>query len=345
MDTDGKNKHQITDNSHRCINDSSCWVSPDSRYFLYLKTSNNIQFDLYVTSIPSNFKMDYSKEALVAKDVKDFKPYFLKKESSFIYNDYSNKKLKKYKMDSNTSEDVLKYESSPTNFILTNDDKTLVYDDAYHLEQDYGEIFKVDLNDTNAQAQVIYRYKGDRANGSRIASMTLSPNGEELGVMTIVNLDYRFQTIAMNGSSYKEDVNSLNYKYIGSTNKCSSLKDFEICKLTSEINYSSDGKSILFAGKTGSYTAEFPKINIFRLNTSNQDIVSLTKNSKLKDSVMKWIVFNTDAGIMAYVLPKKNDKTNFDAYYSEIFPKEGLELKKITQTSDSSELRIFFIKK
>ncbi len=374
MDIRGRHKHRITNDVQSCINEDSCWISPNYKYFLYLIDAGNNNYSLKIVDIPEDFQTNFASSEIVTTKLMGH-PYFLNDGKSFIYIDISgqNQMIKRYNMENKSATDIAKfsvvkqgkdgdgnpvdYDHPAVNFTISPDNKTMVFDIMmdYREEKNPSEIWKLDITTQNATPVLIYKFNKHNQDGNGMNWGVISYDNQTLAFISAAGLQHRLHIVNMDGSSLVEDGgdpvgagegNPLG-KFIGPDyNSCGSIEGTQICDMKSELYFSKDGKFLYFAGKVGKYTDMSPMINLYKFDIQNTNLIQITDaNTDLKDHPMQSVAFNMETGNVAYIREQHGYFKNFEAWYLNLNSKEAdLGKTQITQTRDLRELKLFFLK-
>ena len=369
----GRKKKLLTDGAVKCLNESSCWSSPNMKYFLYLVKAGENNYTLKLAN-NNNGKVDFASAVTVTENyISGMKFFgdnliFLKKKDGFPY-------IYKYNMSDKTSSEIIKYTIlgkdkndkdkefiGSSHFLLSPDGTYIVFsvDYGYASPADSKlavEVYSVDLTATKPEAKKIYAYARVNLSGSGIKYGAITKDNKKIVIITTADTKHRIHTINLDGSSLidpktqkpKEDPLG---EYIGPLhNACTDIVGTQICNIESQFFISKDDKSIYFSGRVGKLTELSLKVNLYKFDIASKTLINLTVDSRLENTDMQSVVFNTELDRVIYLTKNKtlasdNTPWSIDLNSEErtIYNEETWEYDSCTEASEKC-LKTFGAKK
>ncbi|MBN2694737.1 PD40 domain-containing protein [bacterium] len=376
MDSNGRNVKQLTTEANKCINEFSCFISQDMRYFLYYVQNNDNSVGLKIANISDDYIVDFAGAAYITLKISG-EPHFINGTSEMIYVDSSSIPwVTKYNMADRTSSQLVKFSTIVQDqdgndvevaidgdILLSPDGKKLVYS----IDKGYGsgeglpiEIYLLNLD--SKLTNKIYEYGRVNLSGIGLKYAGISDNNEKLAFISTADNQHRLHYVSLDGSdlipvaSQDPETSPLGV-YLGPDyNSCDSIVGTQICDVTSQLFFSNDGRKIYFSGKTGKWTELSPKVNFYHFTFSTNSLFKITAESnfenpnslpyKFEDASFGSVVFNPSVNYVAYVLPEAgNIKNNEVSYLNYNSTDILMEEKVLTKSSDIRELKIWFLKR
>ncbi len=376
MDSNGRNVKQLTTEVNKCINEFSCFISEDMRYFLYYVQNNDNSVGLKIANISDDFVVDFSGAAYVTLKISGV-PHFIPGSSEMIYIDNSSLPwVTKYNMADRTSSQLVKFSTIVTDqdgnefevpidgdILLTPNGKKLVYsiDKGYQS----GEGLPIEIYVLNLESKLsdkIYEYGRVNLSGIGLNYAGISDDNQKLAFISTADNQHRLHYVSLDGSDLipvasQNPQESPLGTYLGPDyNSCDSIVGTQVCDVTSKLHFSNDGTRLYFSGKIGKWTELSPKVNFYHYTFGTKSLFKITAVAnfenpdslpyKFEDAAFGSVVFNPLIGYVAYVLPEAgNIKNNEVSYLNYNSTDLAMEEKVLTKSSDIRELKIWFLRR
>ncbi len=381
-DSNGRNQKKLTTETNRCLNEYSCFVSTNIKYFLYFMLNADNTITLKKADIGADYVVNFAAADIVTTKIKG-NPVFLSDGKNVIYIDASGQFpwVVKYNMETKAKEQIIKFSTIVKDqdgndvevpiegdFIVSHDGSKLVYSIDKGYQSGPGLPIEIHLMDlTTKTTNKIYEYARVNLSGIGVKFAAINYSLTKVAFISTSDNQHRVHIVSLDGSDFiaAADQVSTNEetgvttiivelgKYIGPDyNACDSITGVQVCDIMSKLYFSLDDKTLYFAGKTGKWTEISPKVNLYKYVIASKELIKLTDKTKFEGETYKYedytflsVVFNPETGHTAYMAAVQGNIKNNESYYLDFNSTEStMGEKQLTNTSDIKELTLQFLK-